>query len=96
LKASEPFCLSAADVFSAEDETGGMRRGGAFGRGGDGVAAGLRDLAAEVVWRKGLFDWTGTDWREDAAEGVGSGENKSTSGWGWGVVFFRRAGLTYV
>lgn len=45
---------------SAEDEAGGMRRGGALGLEGAGVAAGLLGLGKDcVAFRKGLLDCAG-------------------------------------
>ena len=95
MNASEPLCRSADDELRAEDETGGICRGGAFGLDAIGVGAGLRAFGAEVAWRNGLLDFAGVGWREACFGGVGSGEKRSTSGCGCGVVFFRRAGLTY-
>jgi hypothetical protein len=85
----------------ADDEAGGIRRGGTLGLGA-GADAGLLDFGVEVVWRKGLLDcagvacrvacWDGVVWRDVGCEEMGFSEEKRS---GCGVVFFRRAGLTY-
>jgi hypothetical protein len=59
LKASEPFVLYDEDEDSADDDAGGICRGGAFGLGGVGVAAGLLDFCIAVACRNGLLACAG-------------------------------------